>query len=121
MHTAYFSILCPRKRLPPQRGPFKGVLRYHLGLRVPDRSQQLCGIRVGGQTRSWAEGASLLFDNTFVHSAWNESGETRVVLIVDVERPLHPPMAQINRALIRVIGALPAVRRANARVQRGRS
>src|SRR5437868_8593919 len=34
--SAFFSILMPRKHLPPHRGPYAGVLRYHLGLIVPD-------------------------------------------------------------------------------------
>ena len=32
---AMFSILSPRKHIPPHRGPYKGVLRYHLGLIIP--------------------------------------------------------------------------------------
>ena len=50
------------KHLPPHRGPYKGVMRYHLGLLIPEPAEQ-CGIRVDTQTRHWAEGASLIFDN----------------------------------------------------------
>src|SRR5580693_6337030 len=35
MTTAMFSILSPRKHILDHRGPYKGVLRYHLGLVVP--------------------------------------------------------------------------------------
>ncbi len=35
MTTAMFSILSPRKHILDHRGPYKGVLRYHLGLIVP--------------------------------------------------------------------------------------
>ena len=35
MSTAMFSILSPRKHILDHRGPYKGVLRYHLGLIVP--------------------------------------------------------------------------------------
>ena len=34
--TAFFSILSPGKRIPPHRGPHRGVVRCHLGLMVPD-------------------------------------------------------------------------------------
>ena len=56
MKTAFFSILAPGKHLPPHRGPYKGVLRYHLGLLIPEPAEQ-CGIRVDTETRHWAEGA----------------------------------------------------------------
>src|SRR5437660_12116805 len=36
MTTAFFSILGPRKHIPDHRGPYKGVLRYHLALMVPE-------------------------------------------------------------------------------------
>jgi len=37
MKTAFFSILAPGKHLPAHRGPYKGVMRYHLGLLIPSR------------------------------------------------------------------------------------
>jgi aspartyl/asparaginyl beta-hydroxylase (cupin superfamily) len=36
LKTAMFSIFEPGKRLPPHRGRYNGVLRLHLGLRVPE-------------------------------------------------------------------------------------
>ncbi|HKA98654.1 MAG TPA: aspartyl/asparaginyl beta-hydroxylase domain-containing protein, partial [Streptosporangiaceae bacterium] len=33
--TAFFSILSPHKHIPPHRGPYRGVVRCHLGLMVP--------------------------------------------------------------------------------------
>jgi aspartyl/asparaginyl beta-hydroxylase (cupin superfamily) len=64
MKTAFFSILLPHKRIPEHRGPYKGVLRYHLALKVPQAAEN-CGIKVGGETRHWQEGKSLVFDDTF--------------------------------------------------------
>ena len=37
MQTAMFSILAPGKHIPDHNGPYKGVIRYHLGLKVPAR------------------------------------------------------------------------------------
>ena len=87
MTTAMFSILSPRKHILDHRGPYKGVLRYHLGLIVP-RDAEACRIRVGEDVRHWEEGHSLIFDDTFNHEVWNDTDETRVVLFVDVLRPL---------------------------------
>jgi aspartyl/asparaginyl beta-hydroxylase (cupin superfamily) len=108
MTTAMFSILSPRKHILDHRGPYKGVLRYHLGLIVP-REAERCRIRVGEDLRHWEEGKSLMFDDTFNHEVWNDTDETRVVLFVDVLRPLPAPWAQINALIVKAIGYSPFV------------
>lgn len=114
--TAFFSILAPHKRIPPHRGPYRGVVRCHLGLMVPG-PPGACGIRVGGEVRHWREGETLFFDDGYEHSAWNDSDHTRVVLFLDVVRPLRRPAADVNRALLRAIGASPFLRDAKRRHQ----
>ncbi len=108
MKTAMFSILSPRKHILDHRGPYKGVLRYHLGLIVP-RDAESCRIRVGDDFRHWEEGESMIFDDTYNHEVWNDTDETRVVLFVDVLRPLPSPWAQINRAIVKAISYSPFV------------
>ena len=108
MTTAMFSILSPHKHILDHRGPYKGVLRYHLGLIVPKDAEQ-CRIRVGQDIRHWEVGKSLVFDDTFNHEVWNDTDETRVVLFVDVLRPLPSPWSQINRAIVKTIGYSPFV------------
>jgi ornithine lipid ester-linked acyl 2-hydroxylase len=108
MTTAMFSILSPRKHILDHRGPYKGVLRYHLGLIVP-RDARACRIRVGEDIRHWEEGQSMVFDDTYNHEVWNDTDETRVVLFVDALRPLPSPWSQINRAIVRAIGYSPFV------------
>lgn len=108
MTTAMFSILSPRKHILDHRGPYKGVLRYHLGLIVPREAEQ-CRIRVGEDIRHWDEGKSLIFDDTFNHEVWNDTDETRVVLFVDVLRPLPAPWSQINTLIVKAIGYSPFV------------
>ena len=108
MSTAMISILSPRKHILDHRGPYKGVLRYHLGLIVP-READACRIRVGEDIRHWEEGKSLIFDDTFNHEVWNNTDETRVVLFVDVLRPLPFPESLINRLIVKAIGFSPFV------------
>jgi beta-hydroxylase len=108
MTTAMFSILSPRKHILDHRGPYKGVLRYHLGLIVP-QDAPACRIRVGEDVRHWVAGKSLIFDDTFNHEVWNDTEETRVVLFVDVLRPLPSPWDQLNRAIVKAIGWSPFV------------
>jgi aspartyl/asparaginyl beta-hydroxylase (cupin superfamily) len=95
MMTAFFSILMPGKHLPEHRGPYKGVLRYHLALRVPD-PPSACRIVIGGEESQWEEGHSLIFDDSFPHQAWNNSDDIRVVLFVDFKRPMKFPLSLVN-------------------------
>jgi ornithine lipid ester-linked acyl 2-hydroxylase len=108
MTTAMISILSPRKHILDHRGPYKGVLRYHLGLIVPEDAES-CRIRVGEDVRHWEAGKSLVFDDTFNHEVWNDTDETRVVLFVDVLRPLPSPESLVNRAIVKAIGFSPFV------------
>lgn len=109
LKTAFFSILLPQKQIPPHRGPYNGVLRYHLGLLVPQATNQ-CGIRVGKDIRHWQEGKSLVFDDSFEHEAWNCTDEVRVILFVDVVRPLKFPVSLLNQLIIQLIAWSPYIR-----------
>ncbi|WP_432947658.1 aspartyl/asparaginyl beta-hydroxylase domain-containing protein [Kribbella sp. CA-253562] len=103
LKTAFFSILGPGKHLPPHHGPYKGVVRYHLALKIP-APESACGITVGGVTAHWREGKSLVFDDTYLHEAWNKTEEDRVVLFVDVVRPLNFPYSVVNSVILWAIG-----------------
>jgi aspartyl/asparaginyl beta-hydroxylase (cupin superfamily) len=102
VQNSMFSILAPGKYIPPHRGPYNGLLRYHLGLIVPRSGQ--CWIRIADQTVTWAEGRSLVFDDTFEHEVHNDTSETRVVLFADFLRPLGFPASIVNKQLVRHIG-----------------
>ncbi len=103
MRTAMLSILGGHKHIPAHRGPYNGVLRYHLGLIVP-QPHSLCRIRVGQQFASWEEGKSLIFDDSYEHEVWNDSDRDRVVLFVDFLRPLPIPMSWLNQLTVKLIG-----------------
>jgi ornithine lipid ester-linked acyl 2-hydroxylase len=102
MKTAFFSILGPRKHIPEHRGPYTGVLRYHLGLIVP-RQKEACRIRVDSQVAHWEEGRSVVFDDTYTHEVWNETDEERVVLFVDFTRPLPSLVSVLNEGVIHLL------------------
>jgi len=78
--AAGFSILRPGTRIQPHKGYQGEYLRCHLGLRVPAGD---CALQVAGATRRWREGEVLVFDDRVEHAAWNETGEERVVLLID--------------------------------------
>ncbi|MDY7024057.1 MAG: aspartyl/asparaginyl beta-hydroxylase domain-containing protein [Cyanobacteriota bacterium] len=107
--TAFFSIFLPGKHLPDHRGPYKGVARCLLGLKVPE-PKELCRIRVADEIRHWEEGKCMLFDDSFRHEAWNETDETRVVLFIDFVRPLRFPLNIVNKLLIQAIAISPLIK-----------
>ena len=108
MKTAFFSILAPGKHLPPHLGPYKGVLRLHLGLLIPEPAD-MCAMRVGSQIRHWQEGRVMIFDDTFEHEAWNRTDGLRVVLFVDFMRPMRFPANMLNAVMTWVIALSPFV------------
>jgi beta-hydroxylase len=88
IHTAFFSILTPGYHIPAHTGVTKGILRAHLGLIIP-REREKCRIRVGDQFRSWEAGKVFVIDDTYEHEVWNDTGEERVVLLLDFNRPMR--------------------------------
>ena len=86
MKSAMFSILAPKKHIPEHRGMWKGVLRYHLGLIVP--GPKAVQDSSGEGHRIMGRGESRVFDDSHPHEVWNDSDSQRVVLSVDVMRPL---------------------------------
>jgi aspartyl/asparaginyl beta-hydroxylase (cupin superfamily) len=95
-----FSILDPGKSVPPHAGPYFGYLRYHLALVVPDQDPPQ--LKVNGEPYTWREGESILFDDTHTHEVINTSAEPRVVLIVDVFRPMPLAQTLVNRGARRL-------------------
>jgi hypothetical protein len=80
---ALFSILKGGTHIPPHNGMLNTRLICHLPLIVPPG----CRLRVGSETRTVEAGKVLLFDDSMEHEAWNDSRETRVILLFEVWRP----------------------------------
>lgn len=111
--VAMFSILSPAKIIPPHVGNYCGILRFHLPLIIPEPS--LCGISVGNEVRHWEAGRGLLFDDTYLHSAWNRSDYDRTILLIDVVRPIPERLAIKNLEIIEMIGRSDSVTSAHRR------
>lgn len=88
---AMFTLLPKHGRLNKHRDPYAGSLRYHLGLITPNSEK--CRIYVDGEPYVWKDGEDVLFDETFIHSAVNETDTDRLILFCDVERPLRNKVA----------------------------
>jgi beta-hydroxylase len=114
LKTAFFSVLAPGKHIPDHEGPYKGVLRVHLGLKVPEPKEQ-CRIRVDKEIRHWEEGKCMVFDDRYNHEVWNDTDGERVVLFLDVERPLPVPVSFLNKAALKAIQLSPYIQDAKKR------
>lgn len=125
--TAFFSILGPGQHIRAHWGYYKGFWRYHLGLVVPnDNRDRTCWLRVNDDRRAydkrirsviektgkyyWHEGEGIVFDDTYLHDAANESGLPRAVLFLDLVRPLPWYLDVPNRIFIRLAQLDPTLR-----------
>ncbi|KAF4070324.1 hypothetical protein AMELA_G00284320 [Ameiurus melas] len=91
--NACFSVISPGTTITEHYGPTNVRLRCHLGLKVPPH----CELVVGGEPQCWSEGNCLLFDDSFLHTAFHEGAPEdgpRVVFMVDL---WHPNVAAAER------------------------
>jgi aspartate beta-hydroxylase len=95
-----FSVLAPGTHILPHTGVSNLRVVVHLPLIVPAD----CAIVVGGETHAWREGEAVVFDDTFVHEAWNRGPTRRVILLMDT---WNPYLTEVEReALAALVGAI---------------
>jgi aspartate beta-hydroxylase len=95
-----FSLLTPGSHILPHHGDSNLRSVVHLGLVVPEN----CALNVAGEARTWQAGGLLAFDDTYEHEAWNRSGATRAILLMDAWSP-HLTEDE-KRVLPAVVGAM---------------
>lgn len=105
MEAAMFSVIHGNKHVPPHRGGYCGLVRAHLGVKVPQPAEQ-CRIKVDGETVHWDDGSLFIIDDTCLHEAWNDSDEVRVVVLIDLRRRLPWPLTALNKSVLKVMSML---------------
>ncbi len=123
--NAFFSVLDANQYIKPHQGYYKGFIRYHMGIVIPnDNADKKCNIRINdrpadnkeakdlsyaakkvmlddrGEAYYWKNGESVLFDDTFLHDASNGSDEVRVVLYMDIMRDMPVVLHWINAVIL---------------------
>ena len=79
-----FSVIRPGSKIMPHHGVTNSRLVMHLPLVVPSE----CALNiVGVGEHRWREGELMMFDDTFQHEAWNDSEQSRVILLMDCWNP----------------------------------
>ena len=94
VNGAMFTVLPVNGQLTRHLDPIACSLRYHLGLDTPNSDD--CYINIDGVSYSWRNGEALLFDETYLHYAKNDSQSYRLILMCDVDRPMNFPGRIIN-------------------------
>ena len=91
-----FSVLRPHTHIEAHNGMLNTRLICHIPLIVPEE----CRLRVGNETRAVEFGKAMIFDDSIEHEAWNDSDETRVVLLFEIWRP---ELAEVERRALTVM------------------
>ncbi|HFD10880.1 MAG TPA: aspartyl/asparaginyl beta-hydroxylase domain-containing protein [Crenotrichaceae bacterium] len=99
LQNAWFSILAPGYHIPAHRGVTKAVLRVQLGLKIPN-DRLNCTMRVDDVTFAWQEGKCVVLDDSFDHEVHNNTKEERVILFLDVDRPMKAPGRIASKVLL---------------------
>jgi beta-hydroxylase len=106
LNSAFFSILDPGAVIPRHRGVTRGLITCHLGVKVPKDAAK-CWI--DDQKTHWQGGQWLVFDDCFEHEVANETDEMRIVLLVQVKRPMRLPGKLVHDAWLWAIRKSPFV------------
>ena len=100
--SCVLSILEPGIMIPIHIGYYKGIIRYMLPLVIP-KDKDNCLLWVNGITYSWTEGVSVLWDDIYPHKVINNTTENRILLYMDIIRPLPRLMGDLNQKVLRLI------------------
>ncbi len=96
--NASILVLAPGAHVPAHRGATKGLITCHLGLAVPRDGD--VRMALGDRVVRWAEGETLVFDDSCRHECWNEAAAPRTVLHLQFRRPLRQPGRWIAEKLV---------------------
>jgi beta-hydroxylase len=90
IHSAFFSILDPEVEIPPHIGYYKGYLRYHIGIVIPNNEindiNKKPYIVCGNERYYWKTGEGVMFDDMYLHYVKNPTQNMRCVLYLDIKR-----------------------------------
>lgn len=106
--SASFSFLAPGKHIPPHRGPFRGVVRCHLGLSMPRGDDGRLGaiLWIDGKEHRIDDGEYLVWDDTYTHEVHNRTDRLRIALLLDIWRHGMPAdmtaLSMMVVALVRI-------------------
>lgn len=93
------SVLQEGVHIPIHVGYYKGIMRYMIPIIVP-KDRENVFLCVNELKYSWTEGVGVLWDDTYPHKVYNNTNEIRVVIYMDVVRPLPRILNVMNRFIL---------------------
>ncbi|MGZ3862918.1 MAG: aspartyl/asparaginyl beta-hydroxylase domain-containing protein [Bacteroidia bacterium] len=81
-----FNLLEAQSKIKPHSGDTNGIIRCHLGLKIPAGAPH-CALKVKGEIRGWEEGKVLSFIDAYPHEAWNLCDDYRILILFDILKP----------------------------------
>lgn len=106
---AFVSILPPHTSIPPHTGVLSTVLRYHYGLVIPMPEEKHgpkglnMALNINEHMIRWQNRKAFIFDDTYVHCAFNHTDKQRIILFLDIIRPMPWLLSIANKAINRAI------------------
>jgi aspartate beta-hydroxylase/beta-hydroxylase len=91
------ASLDPNTPIKPHKGPFAGMLRYHLGIEIPTTNPPY--IIVNKESYTWKEKEGIVIDDYYEHEVINNCNERRIILIIDFFKPMPLTLSLINKFL----------------------
>jgi hypothetical protein len=97
--TCAISVLQDGVHIPIHVGYYKGIMRYMIPVVVP-KDRENVFLCVNELKYCWTEGVGVLWDDTYPHKVYNNTDEIRVVIYMDVVRPLSWGLNALNRFIL---------------------
>jgi hypothetical protein len=97
--TCSISVLQDGVHIPIHVGYYKGIMRYMIPIVVP-KDRENVFLCVNELKYCWTEGVGVLWDDTYPHKVYNNTDEIRVVIYMDVVRPLRCGLNCLNLFII---------------------
>jgi beta-hydroxylase len=101
VYSCAISILQEGVRIPIHVGYYKGIMRYMMPLIVPKDKENVFLV-VNEIKYNWTEGVGVLWDDTYPHKVYNNTKEIRVVIYMDVLRPLPNLLSKFNKFIVKL-------------------
>jgi aspartyl/asparaginyl beta-hydroxylase (cupin superfamily) len=103
--SAFYSIHVPGLHIPRHRGVTKGIVNCHLALKIP-REREKCWMSLADRDYLWTDGKAV----------WNNTDETRIILLIQVLRPMRFPGSAVARMFFKLIQLSPFVQDARRNI-----